>query len=302
MHLPATCIGERLIMEPNTQFAPRVLLAIDDVQLRRANEASLRTAGFAVSAPSDADAVTILADSFSPDVVVVDTQMRTGDQAPLYRQLRDEIDGYLLCIDAVGRDRTRVELLRNGADDAVSVPVGSDEIAARCQALMRRPREVRAGEASFAPQSVIELGPLVVDTGKHEIRLGDNEVQATRIEFALLEHLCRRPTEVASRTELLESVWGPNWVGDTHVVDVHLSNLRRKLDRADNSIRVVHTVRGVGFRVSNEILDATEAAATHGIPTSVRDAIAAQPGNRADPAMAEATAPTMSVRPGTVIG
>jgi two-component system OmpR family response regulator len=111
----------------------------------------------------------------------------------------------------------------------------------------------------------------VIDSGRHEIRLGDVEIPATRIEFSLLEHLCRRPTEVASRTDLLESVWGPNWVGDTHVVDVHLSNLRRKLDSVAPDLRIVHTVRGVGFRISNELLDAAEARASTGIPTLVRD-------------------------------
>lgn len=296
-------------MEPNIQITPRVLLAIDDIGLRRSNEAGLRSAGFAVSAPGDAEAVTILAESFSPDVVVVDTDMHTTENTPLYRRLRDDIDGYLLCIDAIGRDRARVELLRSGADDAVSVPVSPEEIAARCHALMRRPREVRSTEWTAHQPNVITLGPLVIDTGRHEIRLGDNEVPATRIEFSLLEHLCRRPTEVASRAELLESVWGPNWVGDTHVVDVHLSNLRRKLDRADGSVRVVHTVRGVGFRISNEILDAAEAAATHGVPTSLRTPTMPVnhhvvdgsqhdgDGEHADSAMASTAA-----EPGTVVG
>lgn len=244
-------------MEPNTQFSPRVLLAIDDLRLRRTNEAGLRAAGFSVSAPGDAAAVTVLAESFLPDVVVVDSAMHDADDRPLYQQLRSENNRYLLCIDAAGRDRARVEMLRDGADDAVSIPVTPDEIAARCHALLRRPREVRT-DWEDVQQSVITLGPLVVDTGRHEIRLEDTEVSATRIEFSLLEHLCRRPTEVASRTELLESVWGPNWVGDTHVVDVHLSNLRRKLDKAAPELRVVHTVRGVGFRISNEVLDAAE--------------------------------------------
>jgi two-component system OmpR family response regulator len=238
-----------------------VLLAIDDLRLRRSNEAGLRAAGFAVSAPGDADAVSILAESFSPDVLVVDAAMHDHDNRPLYQRLRNDTDGYLLCIEPAGRDRARVELLRSGADDAVSIPVTPDEIAARCHALLRRPREMRT-DWDPVQQSVIALGPLVVDTGRHEIRLSDTEVQATRIEFSLLEHLCRRPTEVASRSELLESVWGPNWVGDTHVVDVHLSNLRRKLDQAANELRVIHTVRGVGFRISNEILDAAERQST----------------------------------------
>ncbi len=250
-------------MEPNSQFSPRVLLAIDDLRLRRTNEAGLRAAGFSVSAPGDADAVSILAESFSPDVLVIDTEMQDAEHRPLYQQLRNDTDGYMLCIESAGRDRARVELLRSGADDAVSVPVTPDEIAARCHALLRRPREMRT-DWDPVQQSVITLGPLTVDTGRHEIRLGDAEVQATRIEFSLLEHLCRRPTEVASRSELLESVWGPNWVGDTHVVDVHLSNLRRKLDNAAAELRVIHTVRGVGFRMSNEILDAAEEHATIG--------------------------------------
>ncbi len=256
-------------MEPNSQFAPRVLLAIDDLRLRRTNEAGLRAAGFAVSAPGDAEAVTVLAESFSPDVLVIDTSLQGPDNRPLYQRLRTETDSYLLCIDSAGRDRARVEVLRSGADDAVSVPVTPDEIAARCYALLRRPREMRT-DWDPVQQTIVTLGPLVVDTGRHEIKLNDLEIAATRIEFALLEHLCRRPTEVASRSELLESVWGPNWVGDTHVVDVHLSNLRRKLDKAAPEIRVVHTVRGVGFRISNEILDAAESRTMPGVPSAIR--------------------------------
>jgi DNA-binding response OmpR family regulator len=258
-----------MTMEPNSQFAPRVLLAIDDLRLRRTNEAGLRAAGFAVSAPGDAEAVTVLAESFSPDVLVVDTSMQGPDNRPLYQRLRSDTDSYLLCIDSAGRDRTRVEVLRSGADDAVSVPVTPDEIAARCHALLRRPREMRTDWDPVLP-SVVTLGPLTIDTGRHEIRLDGDEIPATRIEFSLLEHLCRRPTEVASRQDLLVSVWGPNWVGDTHVVDVHLSNLRRKLDKVAPDLRIVHTVRGVGFRISNELLDAAEAAASTGILTTLR--------------------------------
>jgi DNA-binding response OmpR family regulator len=256
-------------MEPTTQFSPRVLLAIDDLRLRRTNEAGLRAAGFSVSAPGDADAVSILAESFSPDVLVIDTVMQDHDDRPLYQRLRNDTDGYLLCIESNGRDRARVELLRSGADDAVSLPVSPDEIVARCHALLRRPREIRT-DWDLVQSSIVTLGPLTIDAGRHEIRLSDAEVPATRIEFSLLEHLCRRPTEVASRSELLESVWGQNWVGDTHVVDVHLSNLRRKLEQAAPELRIIHTVRGVGFRISNEVLDAAEASMVTGMPAGAR--------------------------------
>ena len=75
----------------------------------------------------------------------------------------------------------------------------------------------------------------------------------TRIEFDLLATLCSRPRLVFTRTQLLETVWGPNWYGDTHVVDVHMSNLRRKLSLTDPATRFIHTVRGVGFRLADEI-------------------------------------------------
>ena len=106
--------------------------------------------------------------------------------------------------------------------------------------------------------SLITIGALTVDVGRKEIRVNDNDVPVTRIEFALFEQLCRRPAEVCSRQELLEEVWGPNWVGDTHVVDVHLSNLRRKLQQQAPELRFIHTVRGVGFRLSNDLLRTME--------------------------------------------
>lgn len=243
-----------------TQFTPRVLLAVDDLDLRRGSEAGLRAAGFSVSSPTDAEAARILAQSFAPDVMVIDASMHDADSRPLYKRLRTETDRYMLCIDSHGHGQARVEVLLSGADDAVSLPISPDELAARCHALLRRPREMKSDWDPGSP-SVITHGPLVIDSGLHEIRLNGTEVLATRIEFSLLEHLARRPSEVASRADLLEAVWGPNWVGDTHVVDVHLSNLRRKLDKVAPELRVIHTVRGVGFRLANDILDAVAAAA-----------------------------------------
>lgn len=245
-------------MEPTNHFAhhstPRVLLVVADERLRRVGEAGLRSAGFSVSTPTDAPAAEILARSFEPDVIAVDATMNGTDGRPLFGALREQSDRYLLCIDPSGRDRNRIEALWSGADDAVSLPISPDELAARCHALLRRPRERQAIDIDDTPV-VISIGPLTVDSGRHEIRLCGDEIPATRLEFALLEHLVRHPTEVASRSDLLEAVWGPDWVGDTHVVDVHLSNLRRKLDQAAPHLRVVHTVRGVGFRLGNDIVE-----------------------------------------------
>ncbi len=240
-------------MKADSQFAPRVLIAIGDQQLRHGYEIALRGAGFIVCAPTTAPAAALLATSFSPDVLVVDTTLRADDNTLLYLMLQSLADAFLLCVAVVGQDRARIEALRAGADDVVSIPTTAEEVASRCHALVRRPRS-RRGDWDIQPQSQITLGPLMIDAGRHAISLNGHEVPATRIEFTLLEYLCRRPTEVATRHDLLESIWGPNWFGDTHGVDVHLSNLRRKLDLAAPEHRVIHTVRGVGFRIGDSIL------------------------------------------------
>lgn len=244
-------------MDNDINIAPRILIAVDDPDLRRVSVAGLRSAGFSVSAPTDGDAAIMLTESFSPDVLIVCDHLRAPDGRPLYERLRDSSEQYLLCITDEGAHRSRAAVLHSGADDAVSVPVTPEELAARCHALLRRPRQLR-GRSDSNHTTMLTIGPLTIDLGRRDVRVDEEEVATTRIEFSLLEQLCRRPTEVCTREDLLDAVWGPTWVGDNHVVDVHLSNLRRKLDKAAPEIKVIHTVRGVGFRLANDVTDQLE--------------------------------------------
>ncbi len=244
-------------MEPDAQLAPRVLLAVADPLLRRVASSSLRSRGYSVSATTEEEAALTLARSFSPDVVMVDLDLPSPEGGNLFDTMRALTDAYIVGIAPAEADTARIRALRAGADDVVAATLNPDELAARCQALLRRPRQLHARWDPLQA-SVITLGALTVDIGRKEIRVHDLDVPVTRIEFALFEQLCRRPAEVCSRSELLEEVWGPNWVGDTHVVDVHLSNLRRKLQQRAPELRFIHTVRGVGFRLSNDLLRAVE--------------------------------------------
>ncbi|WP_420450832.1 response regulator transcription factor [Ilumatobacter sp.] len=248
-------------MDHDSTITHRILIAVSDADLRRVSVAGLRASGFCVSAPTDGDAAVMLVESFSPDVVIVDSVLMSPCGRPLHERMRECSEQYLLCITDAGDDRLRTAVLHAGADDAISSPVHPDELAARCHALLRRPRQLHARPDGHVA-SVLVLGPLTIDLGRREVAVEDEEVQTTRIEFSLLEQLCRRPTEVCTRDELLDSVWGPKWVGDSHVVDVHLSNLRRKLDKAAPGTKVIHTVRGVGFRLANDVTDVLEVAPT----------------------------------------
>lgn len=244
-------------MEPDAQLAPRVLIAVADALFRRAASVGVRTHGFSTSATTDPTAALTLVDSFLPDVVVVDVEMFLPDGRSLLDAIRQRSESYILAIAPNGADDLRTRALKAGADDAVSMPLHPDELAARCQALLRRPRQLHT---RWDPMhaTLITIGPVVVDIGRRELYVNGVEVTITRIEFALFEQLCRKPSEVLTRHNLLDAVWGPGWVGETHVVDVHLSNLRRKLQQHLPMLRFVQTVRGVGFRISNDLLESGE--------------------------------------------
>lgn len=244
-------ITDRRSSDVTNVAVPRVLIAMIDVDLRRSISVALRQAGFCVSAPSTAASALDESVSFAPDVVIVDAQMDIHDDQPAVDAFRTSTEQYVLCIAGENEHEARAAALRDGADDAISQPIHAGELTARCQALLRRPRRLRTAD-ELVDDRTLQVGPLEVDTSRHELRFDGTPVAATRIEFSLLEQLCRRPLEVASRSELLDAVWGPSWGGDHHIVDVHLSNLRRKLD-GHTDMKVIHTVRGVGFRLSDEI-------------------------------------------------
>jgi DNA-binding response OmpR family regulator len=235
---------------PTPDGSARVLVLVDDPFLRRTLDTALRTHGLSVRATTDVAAADVLARSFRPDVVVVDARQiahRLAQHALADPQIRLVVSG----ADAV----TRVAALRAGADDALAPDCLPVEIALRCAVLVRR----TATAPTADPGQSVCRGRMVLDRGRRVLIVDGDEVPTTRLEFDLLAELCRRPAKVSSRPDLLTAVWGPGWVGDTHVVDVHLSNLRRKIrDRAPD-LSPWRTVRGVGFRLDD---DTTSSATT----------------------------------------
>ena len=230
---------------PDAHLAPRALLIDPDTLLRKSWEKALRAEGFAVTGTPEAEAGLILTASFKPDIIVLDLRLRSlgTHRAAYFAEIRSLTDAYLIGVTDQSDELERVRLLRAGADDVVSKPISTIELAARLRALLRRPRRITEGIVLGPPPTVMRYGPLHIDLGRRQARINDTVVNLTRIEFDLLGHLCQHPRDVSTREELLRTIWGEHWVGDDHVVDVHLSNLRRKLHHRAPETNFIATVR-----------------------------------------------------------
>ena len=220
-----------------------VLVVEDAPEFQQVVGTVLANAGHTVrSATTIAEALAALERAI-PDVIVLDLALPDGDGLDLCRVVRERSSAYVLVL--TGRDDEVDKLLafRLGADDYVTKPFSARELAARVEALLRRPR----GDDPRAAMRT--LGDLVIDPRAREVTIDGQPVELTRIEFDLLDALSEDPKAVLSRRRLLDRVWGEGWTGDDHVVDVHIANLRKKVDRAGTRSRV-RTVRGVGYSLA----------------------------------------------------
>ena len=238
----------------------RALLCDDAPDLRMVLEPLLVREGFEVKVASEGTTAVDLAATFDPDVVIMDVVLPGIDGLEACRRIRQFSDAYLLILSAKNTEIDKVVGLSIGADDYVTKPFSPNELIARLRAMLRRPRRAGRGVAYGGDATMRTFGALTIDTAAREVTVESHDVDLTRIEFDLLATLCSRPRQVFSRTQLLELVWGPNWYGDTHVVDVHMSNLRRKLGDREREAPFILTVRGVGFRLSDEAVETAHAA------------------------------------------
>ena len=202
---------------------------------------------------AQSDAARLLVESFRPDLIVWDASGNSGEST--IRSLREGTDACVIAVGVELSSERRAGLLLAGADVVLTLPFHTNELLAQATALLRRPRSAVTLPPSLGTRR--RFGPLEIDAGRREATANGKRLTLTRIEFDVLAHLCNRPTEMASRDDLIAAVWGPDWDGDTHMVDVHISNLRRKLDQAVPGLPMIQTVRGLGFRLAADIVSDT---------------------------------------------
>jgi DNA-binding response OmpR family regulator len=228
--------------------AARVMVVEDDPLLAQLVVKYLQQDNFTVLSTGDGlDAVT-RAREFAPDVVILDIGLPGIDGVEVCRRLRRFSDCYIIMLTARDDEVDKLVGLSVGADDYLTKPFSHRELIARVKTMLRRPRTSTPAAPAAEPAGVT-IGPLHIDPAAREVHLDGTPVSLTPTEFELLATLAANPRVVLSRRQLVEAVWGPTWVGDERMVDVHIRNLRRKLDDDATDSRFIRTIRGAGYRI-----------------------------------------------------
>jgi DNA-binding response OmpR family regulator len=206
----------------------------------------LQREGYRVHAAYDGlDALEVIG-RVDPDVVVLDLMLPGLDGLEVARRIRERSDPYIVMLTARSDEVDRIVGLRVGADDYVTKPFSPNELVARIQAMLRRPRRAPPG----TDVTHRTFGDLVIDPAGREVTVAGQPVELTKLEFDLLDTLSAQPRVVFTKDQLLEHVWGSAAYRDDHVVAVHLANLRRKLGDTSDQPRYLRTIRGVGYRMT----------------------------------------------------
>jgi len=215
-----------------------ILVVDDDPQIIRFLKRGLAYKGYAVATAGNGAEALARARERQPDLVILDVMMPGIDGIEVSKRLRQAGSVPILMLTARGTVVDRVTGLESGADDYLVKPFAFDELLARIRALLRRSQP--------AEGEVLRFSDLSLNTATREVTRGDKMIELTAQEFDLLELLMRHPRQVLKRSMIYERVWGYDFGGESHVIEVYVGYVRSKLEAGGQS-RLIHTVRAVGY-------------------------------------------------------
>ncbi len=229
----------------------RILVVEDQQDIAELIAMHLRDLGYAVDCVHDGNKGYESAGSGEYDLIVLDVMLPGRDGLDVVRALRiDRVQTPVLMLTARSGEIDRVLGLELGADDYLTKPFSIPELQARVKAILRR-AERSAAASQDAPER-LQVGDLAIDTGSREVVLGKRPVPLTAKEFDLLVHFARNPGRAFTRMQLLDAVWGTSFEGYEHNVNTHINRLRSKIETDASNPRFVLTVRGVGYRFTDQ--------------------------------------------------
>ena len=232
-------------MSPSAPAASRILVVDDEPSVRESVGYALEHEGFDVTLASDGeDAEARLADN-EFELLILDIMMPGKSGLDICREVRASSAVPIILLTAKDAEVDKVVGLEVGADDYVTKPFSVRELLGRVRAQLRR-REL--DRSAGDPATAITAGPVTVDLARHLVSVRGEPVNLTRSEFQVLRLLAEKPGEVFSRKQIMEELWQTEFRGDVRACDVHISNLRQKIERDPQNPELVLTVRRVGYR------------------------------------------------------
>lgn len=231
-----------------------ILLADDDEMIVDPLSMQLRREGFAVHVAVDGEDALAQARSLQPDVVLLDIMMPKKQGWEVCRELRAESDVPIIMLTARGEEMDRILGLELGADDYLTKPFSARELIARIRAVLRRIAMDRSAlhpptGAQKAEDPIVRLGHVAIDRARYQVAVDDEVVHLSQREYALLIALLDARGAAVKRGDLVDRVWGEEWIGDPRTLDVHMRWLREKLERDPSNPELFLTIRGVGYRL-----------------------------------------------------
>jgi len=232
-----------------TEPQATVLVVEDEESFVEALTVGLKREGFLVKVAKDGLEALTLFDTVRPDLVLLDIMLPQLDGVDVCREIRSRSKTPIIIVTAKGAEIDTVVGLEVGADDYITKPYRLRELVARMRAVLRRaPRK----EEVRVSGSTLKVGDVQLDPERHEVLVRDEQVSLPLKEFDLLELLLFNAGRVLTRETLIDRVWGPNYVGDTKTLDVHIKRLRSKVEDDPSAPQRIVTIRGLGYRYERD--------------------------------------------------
>jgi len=230
----------------------KILIVEDEISLQETLAYNLKKQGYEVVIAGDGPSALEVVRSSKPDLILLDIMLPGMDGFEVCRKLRSEVSTPVLMLTARDDEIDRVVGLEVGADDYLTKPFSMRELIARVKAMLRRVKiirdEINLINSGTDQRSFFEFDKIKIDLGRREIRVDNKIVNLKPKEFELLIYLIRHKNQVLSRDQILESVWGWEYIGDSRTVDVHVRWIREKIEEDPSNPKRIITARGAGYR------------------------------------------------------
>lgn len=222
----------------------KILAVDDDPAIRTLIHRYLSQQNYQVESAGDGKTALELFYKFAPDLVVLDVNLPDTTGFQLCQQMQRNTDVFVLMLTSLADEQSKLQGFEEGADDYITKPFGLVELGARVRAILKRQRLVSTPEAES-----IRLGDLLIDPLGREVQVNEELIALTALEFDILYCLASKPGRAWKRSELIQEVWDCEYVGDERIVDVHIGQIRKKLEDENANLPKIITVRGVGYKL-----------------------------------------------------